>query len=99
MVGVPHRPLLPSLPTRRALIHGQPTRQGASLHLSSRARLSRQGIEGGALECAPLYTLFFFHRCRANIAQIRQSRPDSELGSQVQFLKVFEVVPSWLGSG
>ena len=38
-------------------------------------------------------------RCRANPAQIRQSRLDSGLGLQVQGLKSFRVVLSWLGSG
>jgi len=35
-------------------------------------------------------------RCRANSAQIRQSRPDSGLGFQVKFLKIVYVFP--LGS-
>ena len=30
-------------------------------------------------------------RCRANSVQIRQSNPDSNLGSQVEILKTFEV--------
>ena len=38
-------------------------------------------------------------RCRAKIAHIRQSRPDSGLGFRVKVLKTFEVVPSSLGSG
>ena len=37
-------------------------------------------------------------RCRANMAHIRQSRPDSGLGFQVHVLTLFEVVPSSLGS-
>ena len=32
-------------------------------------------------------------RCRANMAHIRQSRPDSGLGSQVKVLKLLNVVP------
>jgi len=41
-------------------------------------------------------------RCRENMAQVRQSRPDSGHGSQVQVLTTFEVVPSqvwvvWVG--
>ena len=39
------------------------------------------------------------HRCQANMAQIRQTRPDSGLGFQVKVLKTFEVVPPSLGSG
>ena len=39
------------------------------------------------------------HRCRANSAQISQTRPDYGLGSTVNVLKTFEVVPSSLGSG
>ena len=38
-------------------------------------------------------------RCRANMAHIRQSRPDSGLGFQVDVLEPFHVVPSSLGSG
>ena len=36
---------------------------------------------------------------RKNAAHIRKSRPDSGLGSQVQALETFKVVPSWLESG
>ena len=32
-------------------------------------------------------------RCRANVAHLRQSRPDYGLGFQVKFLKTFQVVP------
>ena len=39
------------------------------------------------------------YRCRANMAHIRQSRPDSGLGFQVKILTPFHVVPSSLGSG
>ena len=38
-------------------------------------------------------------RCRANMAHVRQSRPESSLGFQVTVLKPCEVVPSSLGSG
>jgi len=38
-------------------------------------------------------------RCRANVAHIRQSRPDAGLAFQVKFLKMFQCVPSSLGSG
>ena len=38
-------------------------------------------------------------RCRANLAHIRQSRPDSGLGFQVKFLTTFYGVPSSLESG
>jgi len=38
-------------------------------------------------------------RCRANMAHVRQSRPDSGLGFQVKVLKPFKVVPFSLGSG
>jgi len=38
-------------------------------------------------------------RFLANMANIRQSRPDSGLGYKVKDLKTFEVVPSLLGSG
>ena len=37
--------------------------------------------------------------CRANVAHVRQSRPDSGLGFQVNVLKITRVVPSSLGSG
>jgi len=37
--------------------------------------------------------------CRANMAHIRQSRPDSGCGFQVKVLKTFQVFPSSLGSG
>ena len=37
--------------------------------------------------------------CRANMAHIRQSRPDSGLGSQANVLKRFKVVPFSLSSG
>ena len=40
-----------------------------------------------------------YHRCRANMASIRQSRPDSGLGFQVKALKNFLVVPSSLERG
>ena len=36
-------------------------------------------------------------RCQANMAHMRQSRPDSGLGFQIKVLKTFSVVPSWLG--
>ena len=36
---------------------------------------------------------------RANMAHMRQSRPDSGLGVQVKVLEAFQVVPSLLGSG
>ena len=35
-------------------------------------------------------------RCRANMSHIRQSRPGSGLDSQVEFLKTFHGVPSWI---
>ena len=38
-------------------------------------------------------------RCRANMAHIRQSRPDYGLGFQVEVLKTVEVVSFPLGSG
>ena len=38
-------------------------------------------------------------RCRANMAHIRQPRPDSGIGFQVKVLKPFSVVPSSLGRG
>ena len=38
-------------------------------------------------------------RCRAKSAHIRQSKPDSGLGSQANVLGTLEVVPSSLGSG
>ena len=37
--------------------------------------------------------------CRANMAHIRQSRPDSGLGFRVQFIETFWFVSSSLGSG
>ena len=40
----------------------------------------------------------FATRCLANMAHIRQSRPDYGLGFQVKGLATFEMVPSWLGS-
>ena len=41
----------------------------------------------------------FACRCRANMAQTRQSRPDSGLDVQVKDIKTICVVPSSLGSG
>ena len=38
-------------------------------------------------------------RCRANMAHIRESRPDSGFGFQVKVLKTVYGVPSWLDSG
>ena len=38
-------------------------------------------------------------RCRANMAHIRQSRPDSGRGFQVEVLKTYQVVPSSRRSG
>ena len=38
-------------------------------------------------------------RCRANVAHIRQSKPDFGLGFQVKVLESFTVVPSSLGRG
>ena len=38
-------------------------------------------------------------RLRANVAHIRQTRPDSGLDFQVEVLEHFQVVPSWLGNG
>ena len=38
-------------------------------------------------------------RSRANVAPIRQSRPDSGLGFQVRVLETISVVPSSLGNG
>ena len=39
------------------------------------------------------------YRCRANVAQTRQSRPDSGPGFQAKALRRFLDVPSSLGSG
>ena len=44
-------------------------------------------------------SLFGRSRCCANSAHIRQSRPDSGLGFQVEVFDVFQVVRSSLGSG
>ena len=41
----------------------------------------------------------FSVRCLANMAHIRQSRPESGLGFQVNVLQLLQVVPSSLGSG
>ena len=38
------------------------------------------------------------YRSRANMAHIKQSKPDSELALQVKILKTFQGVPSSLGS-
>jgi len=38
-------------------------------------------------------------RCRANMAHVRQSRPDSGIGFQVKVPEMFQVVPCSLGSG
>ena len=38
-------------------------------------------------------------RCRANVAHVRQSRPDSGLGFQVKVLNTLQGVPFSLGSG
>jgi len=58
-----------------------------------RVPCSRERPPGGA---RPPRHVF---RCRANMAHVRQSRPDSGLGSQVKDLKPFQVVPSSLVSG
>ena len=49
--------------------------------------------------CAATRTVIvkFCHRCQANMAHIRQSRPDSGNGFQVQVHQPFEVVPFSLG--
>jgi len=39
------------------------------------------------------------NHCAANVARIRQSRPDYGLGLQVRVLKTFQFVPASLGSG
>ena len=39
------------------------------------------------------------YRCPVNMEHIRQSRPDSGPGFQVNVLETYEVVPSSLGSG
>ena len=39
-------------------------------------------------------TTLFRNRCRANMAHVRQSRPDSGLGFQVKFLNPFKLLPS-----
>jgi len=46
-----------------------------------------------------LRTPLFVNRCRANLASIGQSRPDSGLGFQDQVLKPLYAGPSLLGSG
>ena len=38
-------------------------------------------------------------RCRANLANTRQSRPDADLDFQLKVLQTFQVVPALLGSG
>ena len=38
-------------------------------------------------------------RCPANMAHLRQSRPDSGLAFQVNILRIFEVVPFSVGGG
>ena len=38
-------------------------------------------------------------RCRADLARIRHSRPDSGLGFQIKALTTFKVAPFRLGSG
>ena len=38
-------------------------------------------------------------RCRANMANVRHSRPNSGIGFAIKALKIFEVVPFSLGSG
>ena len=39
------------------------------------------------------------NRCRANVARMKQSRPDSGIGCQVKVLSTFQVVTSSIGSG
>ena len=39
------------------------------------------------------------YHCRANMAHVRQSGPDSGLGFQVFVIKTFKDVPSSLGRG
>ena len=42
-----------------------------------------------------VYRTWHLHgRCRANMAHIKQSRPDAGLGFQVMVLETFEFVPS-----
>ena len=48
--------------------------------------------------CASSPTIWYNPRCRANAAHVRQSRPDSGLGFQVDALKTFQVVPFSLRS-
>ena len=38
-------------------------------------------------------------RCRANMAHIRQSGPDSGVVFQVKVLEIFAIIPCSLGSG
>jgi len=45
------------------------------------------------------HSLLRVQRCQANVAFIRQSRPDSGIGFQSKALKPFEVVFSSLGGG
>ena len=58
-------------------------------HQANPSTASRSSALGGVLTS----------HCRANMAHVRKSRPDLGLGVQVQVTNLFNVVPSWLGSG
>jgi len=67
---------------------------GAAIPLSSELKCCLKTIAGLTRgPCPPR------PRCRASMAHIRQSRPDSGLGFQANVLKPFKGVPSSLGSG
>ena len=63
------------------------------------ARLKVRGFQSRDSLGKPHILELRAYRFRANMAHIRQSRPDSCLGFQVKALDTFQGVPSSLGSG
>ena len=70
-----------------------PSRVRVSIAASPRAAVPNYSL------ALVLYLFLCGYRCRANVAHVRQSRPDSGLGFQAIVLKTLSVVPSSLGSG
>ena len=73
-----------------------------SLEASPDAIIFPQGEYATCLSRAPFYSLFSLSdqsRCQANMAHVKQSKPDSGLGFQVKVLKTFQVAPCSLRCG
>ena len=62
-------------------------------------RSSDGRLQTPTLHHTPVHQTLGTNRCRANMAHIRQSMPDSGLGFQVKVRITFQVIPSSLGSG